>query len=37
MELVILKIIYLFRLPKILVYYSATIVKTIFVVFMKFL
>ena len=37
MELVISKIIYLFRLPKISVAYSATAVKTVFVVFLKFL
>ena len=28
-----IKIIYLFRLPKILVAYSATVVKTVFVIF----
>ena len=33
MESVISKIIYLFRLPKISVAYSATAVKTVFVVF----
>ena len=37
MESVISKIIYLFRLPKISVAYSATAVKTVFVVFLKFL
>ena len=37
MELVISKIICLFRLPKILVAYSATVVKTIFAIFLKFL
>ena len=37
MESVISKIIYLFRLPKISMAYSATAVKTVFVVFLKFL
>ena len=37
MESVISKIIYLFRLPKISVAYSATAVKTVFIVFLKFL
>ena len=37
MELVISKIIYLFMLPKISVAYSATVVKTVIVVFLKVL
>ena len=37
MESVISKIIYLFKLPKILVVYSAIVVKTVFIVFLKFL
>ena len=37
MESVISKIIYLFRLPKISMAYSATTVKTIFIVFLIFL
>ena len=37
MESMISKIIYLFRLPKISVAYSAIAVKTVFVVFLKFL
>ena len=37
MESVVSKIIYLFRLPKISVAYSATAVKTVFVNFLKFL
>ena len=37
MELVVSKIIYLFRLPKISVAYLAIVVKTVFVVFLKFL
>ena len=37
MESVISKIIYLLRLPKISVAYPATAMKTIFVVFLKFL
>ena len=36
MESVISKIIYLFRLPKISVAYSATALKTIFVIFLNF-
>ena len=36
MESVISKIIYLFRIPKILVAYSTTAVKTVFVVFLIF-
>ena len=36
MESVISKIIYLFRLSKISMAYSATAVKTVFVVFLKF-
>ena len=35
MELVISKIVYHFRLQKILVAYSANAVKTVFVVFLK--
>ena len=37
MELVVSKIIYLFRLPKISIAYSATTVKTVFANFLKFL
>ena len=37
MESVISKIIYLFKLPKILEAYSTTAVKTVVVVFLKFL
>ena len=37
MDSVISKIIYMFKLPKISVAYSATAVKTVFVVFLKFL
>ena len=37
MELVISKIIYLFRLPKISVAYSTTVVKIVFANFLKFL
>ena len=37
MESVVSKIIYLFRLPKISVAYSATAVKTIFAIFLKIL
>ena len=37
MESVISKVIYYFRLPKILVAYSLTVVTTNFVVFLKFL
>ena len=36
MELVVSKIIYLFRLPKISVAYSATAVKVVFAIFMNF-
>ena len=36
MELVISKIIYMFRLPKISVAYSATAIKTVFCCFSKF-
>ena len=37
MESMISKIIYLFRLPKISMAYLAIAIKTVFVVFMKFL
>ena len=37
MESVISKIIYLFRLPKISIAYSANAVKTVFANFLKFL
>ena len=37
MESVVSKIIYLFRLPKILVAISTTVVKTVFANFLKFL
>ena len=37
MESVISKKIYLFKLPKILVAYSATAVKNVFIAFLKFL
>ena len=36
MELVVSKIIYLFRLPKLSIAYSATAVKTIFANFLNF-
>ena len=37
MESVVSKIIYLFKLPKLSVAYSATAVKTVFANFLKFL